>query len=198
MVPEATRRSTTYHASVTTSFKGCCSERAQSSAKAKKTRRFMRMVHRATSASTVLVNLSGAEERKYCTAHCASIVPLSRDATAGEIISRRSWRRHIASCGGFRYRCARPCSRLPFTRASAQNGGDEEVLDFGGPGGAAGLSGATGGVGMRSWGALDGMRSMECARWGVLVGLRDPSCGNRSALLSAHELRECVYYLWWP
>lgn len=62
--PGGTRRSTTHHASVTTSFEGCCSERANSSAKAKETRRFMRMVRRATPASTVLVNPSGRERSK--------------------------------------------------------------------------------------------------------------------------------------
>jgi hypothetical protein len=187
VVPEDTQCSTTHYASVTTSFKGCCSERAQSSAKAKKTRRFMRMIHRATSASTVIVNLSGAEERKYCTAHRASIVPLTRDAIAGDSIFRRSWRRCIASCGGFRYCFVRPCSRLPFTRTSAQNGGKEKyltlvVVEARGPG----SSGATGRVGMRSWGALVGVCS-----WGALDGTRSMGGARGSSVLSAARGLHC-------
>ena len=155
----------------------------QPSAKARKTRRLVRMIHRATSASTVLVNLSGAEERKYCTAHHASIVPLSRDAIAGDLVFRRSWRRCIASCGGFRYRCVRPCSRLPFTRTSAQNGWEEKVLDFGGPGGARR-------IGCARWDALVGcaLRSVlvGCTRWEALDGRRSWSLGSRSAAIGLY------------
>jgi hypothetical protein len=107
----------------------------QSSAEAKETRRFIRMVHRATPASTFMIVTSMAlKDRKYCTAHHASVVLFREMLIAGdqslaeaeETLSSRAYVSIIATSAA--------TLEVPFTAYVSAKWWGGKVLTFAGPG----------------------------------------------------------------